>query len=118
MSARGVPELAQELFGHPIVPGTLNLRLTQIFDVPLTNYLSFAEFGIEINFAELGIDYDGEAGLRFGRIVIADRYPGFVICPTWVEYPSYYVELVSNYHLRSTLGLQDGDTIEFTLVED
>ena len=118
MSAPGVLELAQELLGHPIVPGTLNLRLTQPFDVPLTNYLSFTESGIEINFAELGIDYDGEAGVHFGRIVIADRYPGFVICPTWVEYPSNSVELVSNYHLRSTLGLQDGDTVEFTLLED
>ena len=33
------------------------------------------------------------------------------------EYPPNLVEIMSNHHLRDTLGLQDGDTLEFTVIE-
>jgi CTP-dependent riboflavin kinase len=32
-------------------------------------------------------------------------------------YPTNLVEIMSDHHLRDTLGLQDGDTLEFTVIE-
>ena len=118
MSAPNILERLQQLVGCLIVPGTLNLRLTRPFDVPLANHLTFAELGVEYNFAEAGLEFNGAPGFHFGRVVIAGRYNGWIVCLTDVGHPPASIELISDYHLRSTLGLQDGDTIEFTLVED
>jgi len=118
MSAPNILESLQQLVGCRIVPGTLNLRLTRPFDVPLANHLTFAELGVEYNFAEAGLEFNGAPGFHFGRVVIAGRYNGWIVCLTDVGHPPTSIELISDYHLRSTLGLQDGDTIEFTLVED
>ena len=118
MSAPNVLERLQQLVGYLIVPGTLNLRLTRPLDGPLANHLTFAELGVEYNFAEVGLEFNEAPGFYFGQVVIAGRYDGSLIRLTDVGRPPTSVELVSDYHLRSTLGLQDGDTIEFTLVED
>ena len=34
------------------------------------------------------------------------------------EYPPTQVEIMSDRHLRTTLGLHDGDMLEFTLLTD
>ena len=106
MSTPNVLERLQQLVGCRIVPGTLNLRLT------------FAELGVEYNFAEVGLEFNGAPGFYSGRVVIAGRYNGWLLRLTDVGRPPTSVELISDYHLRSPLGLQDGDTIDFTLVED
>ena len=118
MSVPNILERLQQLVGCLIVPGTLNLRLTRPFDVPLANHLTFAELGIEYNFAEVGLEFDGAPGFYSGRVVIAGRYNGWLLRLTDVGRPPTSIELISDYHLRSTLGLQDGDTLEFALVED
>jgi len=118
MMASGVLESLQKFLGHPVVPGTLNLHHTQPSDIPLSNYLSFAELGMEYDFAQSGLEFRGPPGFSFGRVVIAGKYPGLVMRTNQVDLPPDYFELVSSHHLRSTLGLQDGDIIEFTLVED
>jgi len=118
MSAPSILERLQQLVGFRIVPGTLNLRLTRPLDVPLANHLTFAELGIEYNFAEVGLEFNGVPGFYSGRVVIAGRYNGWLLRLTDVGRPPTSIELISDYHLRSTLGLQDGDTLEFTLVED
>ena len=81
----------------------------------LLDYLDIAKIGIEINLAELGIDYDGELGVHYGRVSIAGEYPGLVLFFTWIDNPGLDAELVSSRHLRDTLALKDGDSIEFTL---
>jgi len=117
MSAPGVLEGFKLLTGLSIIPGTLNVDLDQPFNLALLKYVSFAEIGFSIDLVKLGIDYDGELGAYYGRIIIADMYPASVIFFTWVDDPHTDAELVSSYHLRSVLNLQDGDTIEFKLAD-
>ena len=117
MSVPGVLEGFQLLTGLAVIPGTLNLDLAEVLDLSLLSYKSLAELGMaQIDVHALGIDFDGEQGIHLGRILVGGRYPGCLICFTWVDYPGINVELVSPHHLRNALGLQDGDTVEFTLV--
>jgi len=117
MSAHGVLEGLQRLTGLAIIPGTMNINFTEVFDLSLLKYASFVDLGRpQTDLAAMGVDFNGEQGLHYGRVVIADRYPGFVLCFTWVNQSGINAELVSTHHLRNTLNLQDGDIIEFTLV--
>lgn len=115
MSAPGVLEGFEQITGLPVLPGTLNAALTERFDMSLLDYLDIAKMGIEIDLAGLGIDYDGEPGVHYGRVAIASEYPGFVLFFTWIDNPGLSAELISPHHLRDTLALNDGDSIEFTL---
>jgi len=117
MSAPGVLEGFRQLTGLAVIPGTLNIDLTEVFDLALLNYASFVDLGMpQTDLATMGIDFNGEQGLHYGQVVITARYPGCVLCFTWVDRPGINAELVSPHHLRNTLNLQDGDTVEFTLV--
>jgi len=119
MSAPGVLEGLRELTGLAVIPGTLNIDLTEVFDLSLLNYASFVDLGMpQIDLATMGIDFNGEQGLHYGQVVIATRYPGCVLCFTWVDRPGINAELVSPHHLRNTLNLQDEDLVDFTLVSD
>jgi CTP-dependent riboflavin kinase len=51
-------------------------------------------------------------------VLIAGRYRGVVFQADEPEYPPAQVEIMSDYHLRSTLGLHNGDTLAFTLLTD
>jgi len=55
--------------------------------------------------------------MHYGRIVVANTCPAGVVFFTWVDDPRTDAELVSPYHLRSVLNLEDGDTVEFRLVD-
>jgi CTP-dependent riboflavin kinase len=118
MSAPSILEHVQLWTGLAIIPWTLNVSLNQPFDVPSVRYIALAAWGLEFNLATWGIDYTGEQGFHYSRVAIAHHYPAFALCFTWVGYPSRHVELISNYHLRSTLGLHDQDAIAFTVVAD
>ena len=118
MSAPGGLEGFQHLTGLSVIPGTLNIDLTEPFDLSLLNYLNFADVGWEFDPAIQGIQYEGEIGMYYGRALVADKYPACVIFFTWVTDPYTDAELISPYHLRSALSLQDGDIIEFTLLPD
>ncbi|MBA7707902.1 hypothetical protein ES703_116786 [subsurface metagenome] len=119
MSAPGVLEGFRQLTGLAVIPGTLNIDLTEVFDLSLLNYTPFVDLGMpQLDLAAMGIDFNGEQGLHYGQVVIAARYPGCIFCFTWVSRPGINAELVSPHHLRNTLNLQDGDTVEFTLVRD
>jgi len=115
MSAPGSLEGFQRLTGLSVIPGTLNIDLTEPFDLALLNYVTFIELGWVINLSKQGIKYDGEIGMYYGRAIIADKYPACVIFWTWVDDIYTDAEVISPYHLRSTLGLQDGDIVEFRL---
>ncbi len=117
-SGPGVLDGLKRLTGLSVIPGTFNIYLSQPFDMTLLKYVSFAEVGFgDFNLAEVGIDYDGEVGVHWGQIIVADKYPACLIMPTWRDKP-LNAEIMSPHHLRSTLGVQDGDTIEFALVRD
>jgi len=117
MSAPEAVEWNKKLTGLSVIPGTLNIKLTQPFKLELLDYFRFSDIGVQFDIRAMGIDFDGEQGFHYGRVLVAGEYPAALIIFTWNPDPNY-AELISPHHLRTTLGLEDGDTIEFTLVED
>lgn len=105
----------QELAGLAIIPGTLNIKLSEPFDLSLLNYLRFADVGWEFDPATQGIKYEGEIGVYYRRATVANEYPACLLIFTWVTDIYIDAEMVSPHHLRTVLNLQDGDIIEFTL---
>ena len=116
MSAPGCLEGFQRLTGLSVMPGTLNLDLTAVFDLKLLEYVTFAELDWVFNPSKQGIKYAGEIGMYYGRVMIDRKYPGCLLFFTWVNDTFTDAEVISPYHLRSTLGLKDGDLVKFILV--
>jgi CTP-dependent riboflavin kinase len=104
----------QRLTDLPLVPGTLNVRLPQPFDGTLPGYLTEDDLG--------GAVWRDHAphrqGIRWGAVLIAGRYRGILFQGDEPEYPPEQVEILSDQHLRTMLGLLDGDMLEFTLLTD
>jgi CTP-dependent riboflavin kinase len=95
-----------------LVPGTLNVRLPQPFDGLLPRYLTEGDLG-----GNVWRDHaPNRTGIHCGEVIIAGRYRGIVFQGDEPEYPPEQVELMSDHHLRATLGLRDGDPITFSLV--
>ena len=115
MSKPGGLEGFRQFTGLAIVPGTLNIDLSEPIDLKLLSYVKFADIGWEFDPATQGIEYQGEIGMYFRRAAVAERYPAYLLIFTWVTDVYTHAELVSPCHLRSTLGLKDGDIVEFTL---
>ena len=114
MTNPAVLQAAQRLTALALVPGTLNVRLPQPFDGTLTGYLTEDDLG--------GTVWRDHAphrqGIRFGEVLIAGQYRGIIFQGDEPEYPPEQVEILSDHHLRTTLGLHDGDMLEFTLLTD
>ena len=108
-----VLQAAQRLTALTLVPGTLNVRLPQPFDGALTGYLTEDDLG--------GVVWRDHAphrqGIRFGEVFIAGQYRGIMFQGDEPEYPPNLVEIMSDHHLRDMMGLQDGDTLEFAVLE-
>ena len=114
MANPAVLQAAQRLTALPLVPGTLNVRLSQPFDGLLPLYMTEADLG-----GHVWRDHaPHRQGIRFGEVLIAGRYRGIVFQGDEPEYPPAQVEILSDHHLRSTLGLRDGDILAFTLLTD
>ena len=105
----------KKLTGLAIIPGTLNIQMTQPLDIGILNYQKFSDLGWEFNPATQGINYNGETGVYYHRTMITGKYPGCLLVFTWVTDIHHNAELVSPYHLRDVLNLSDGDLIAFTL---
>ena len=114
MSAPEAIEVNKRLTGLSVIPGTLNITLTQPFDLDLLDYFRFSDIGVQLDIRAMGLDFEGEQGFHYGRVSVAGDYPAALIIFTWNPDPNY-AELISPHHLRSVLNLRDGDTIEFTL---
>ena len=109
-----VLQAAQRLSGLTLVPGTLNVRLSQPFDGHLPWYLTESDLD-----GHVWRDHaPNRTGIRCGEVLIAERYRGIVFQGDEPEYPPAQVEILSDHHLRDTLGLRDGDMLEFTLLTD
>lgn len=117
MTAPEAMEWNKKLTGLSVIPGTLNITLTESFNLDLLKYFRFSDIGVQLDIHAMGIDFDGEQGFHYGRVSVAGKYPAALIIFTWNPDPNY-AELISPHHLRSVLSLEDGDTIEFTLVVD
>jgi CTP-dependent riboflavin kinase len=112
MANPAVVQAAQRLTGLILVPGTLNVRLPQPFDGLLPWYLTEADLGVPV-----WRDHaPNRTGIRCGEAMIAGRYRGIVFQGDEPEYPPEQVEIMSDRHLRTTLGLHDGDVLAFSLI--
>ena len=108
MAARVVMEKIQELSGFPVVPGTLNVRLPG----PL-------ERGPSWRYTLPGRSRRGRrrrppAGCFLASVTVAGRYRGLAfqaVEPGERGYPPDQIELFCEAHLRTELGLDDGDLI-------
>jgi CTP-dependent riboflavin kinase len=114
MANPAVLQAAQRLTALTLVPGTLNVRLPQPFDGLLPWYFTEEELGEHV-----WRDHaPNRTGIRCGEVLIAERYRGMVFQGDEPEYPPAQVEILSDHHLRATLGLRDGDMLAFTLLTD
>lgn len=115
MSKPGGLEEWETLTGLIVIPGTLNLQLAAPFDLSILKYLSFSKISWDFDPTSQGLDFTGDIGMYYSRITIADSYPGIIAFWTWVPELNKHAELISSVHLRTTMGLEDGDTVYFSL---
>ena len=111
MAGAGLSGRLRDLLGFPVVAGTLNVQLPGPFDRPVT-MLHLAATDIHPDWAE----ETGQDRYFFAPVTIADGYRGAAMQAQEPGYPADQVELVCEVHLRTTLGLTDGDTISFTVL--
>lgn len=106
-------EQLQVLAGCPILPGTLNLRLHAALDRG-DHWRYVAATDIAPDWEQL----TGQAGYYLSPITIAQRYRGLAFQadePAGSGYAADLIELFSEVHLRTALGLTDGDQLVVAL---
>ena len=100
----------EELFGLRVVPGTLNVRLVAPFErTQATRYVAASDIG-----PGWGATI-GQAGYHLAPVLVEGRYRGIAFQADEPGYPEDLVEIMCEVHLRSSLGLEDGDPIAATL---
>jgi CTP-dependent riboflavin kinase len=104
-----VMEKVQAFSGFPVVPGTLNVRLPGPLERgPSWRYMSAVE---------VTPDWEartGQVGYFLAPVTVAGRYRGLAfqaVEPGEHGYPLDKIELFCEAHLRTELGLDDGDLI-------
>jgi len=113
MADRTAMEKLEELGGFQVVPGTLNVRLPQ----PLERGGSWRYLAAE----EIAPDWlarTGQSGYFLAPVAVAGRYRGLAFQA--VEpggYPPDQIELFCEAHLRTELGLGDGDRVAVRLTD-
>ena len=114
MSSPQAIETNKKLTGLSVIEGTLNITLEQPFELDKLDFFSFTSIGVKIDVKSMGIDFEGEQGFHYGRVTVGGKFAAAIIIFTWRDQPNN-AELISPHHLRSELGLEDGDVLEFTL---
>lgn len=110
MANSGIIDRLQKLVGFPVVPGTLNVRLPEPIErSPDWRYIASADITPEWE-AETG-----QAGYFVALALVADHYRCLAFQADEPGYPSDLIELVGEVHIRSTLGMRDGDPISFSV---
>jgi CTP-dependent riboflavin kinase len=100
------------LFGLRFVPGTLNLRLPAPFDRRLaTRRIAASEIrdGWEAE--------TGQTGYVFVPVLVEGRHRGVAFQAEEDDYPADLLEILAEVHLRSALGLVDGDHVRLEIGE-
>ena len=109
MSDPAVAERLAELAGFPIIPGTLNVRLP----APVERGSRWRYVRAE----EIAPDWSGrsgQTGYHMVAVTVGGRFRGLAFQadePDGPGYPPDQIELLSEVHLRSALGLADGDAV-------
>lgn len=96
-----------------VVPGTLNVRLAAPYDRTLaTRYVAASDVdpGWEAT--------TGQTGYHLVPVLVAGRHGAIAFQANEPGYPEDLLEIMCEVHLRSTLGLKDGDPIALTLTPD
>jgi CTP-dependent riboflavin kinase len=109
MADDNVMERLQELSGFPLVPGTLNVRLIRALERD-----SRWRYVPAVDISPDWEARSGQAGYFITLVMISGRYRGLAFQADErgePGYPSDQVELLSEVHLRTALGLRDGDRI-------
>jgi CTP-dependent riboflavin kinase len=113
MADRAVMEKLGDLIGFSVVRGTLNVRLPR----PLERGPGWRYLGAD----EIACDWEartGQSGYFLAPVAIAGRYRGLAfqaVEPGERGYPPDQIELFAEVHLRTELGLGDGDPIAVRL---
>jgi protein-S-isoprenylcysteine O-methyltransferase Ste14 len=98
------------LFGVRVVPGTLNLRLAAPFDRSgATRYMAASEVSPGWEAAT------GQAGYHLAPVLVEGRFRGIAFQADEPGYPEDLVEIMCEVHLRTALGVDDGDPISATV---
>jgi len=109
-----VAERFEAIAGFAVVPGTLNVRLPG----PLARDDRWRYVPAE----EITPDWrerTGQTGYHLVDVLVAGRYRAVAFQadePDGRGYPPDQLEVLSDTHLRSALGLADGDRIEIAVV--
>ena len=113
LADRAVMAKLEQVSGFPIVPGTLNVRLPGPLERgPSWQYLPAAD---------VAPDWEartGQSGYFLARATVAGRYRGLAfqaVEPGERGYPPDLIELFCEVHLRTELGVDDGDVIDVRL---
>ena len=101
-------DIAQR-FGMTFVPGTLNIVLAQAFERPInTVFVPSVELSPEWE------EMTGQAGYHLTPVFIEDQYRGLAMQAEEDGYPPEQIEMMCEVHLRTSLGLDDGDEVRFS----
>ncbi len=106
-----IADRLRELVGFRPVRGTLNVRLP----APVERSASWRY----LDATEISPDWEaqsGQAGYFVVPVSIADRHRGLALQADEPGYAADQVELLSEVHLRGSLGLSDGDPINFAVL--
>jgi len=102
-----------EIAGFPLVPGTLNVRLPRpVMRDQRWRYLSAEEIAPDWS------ERSGQSGYFLAAAVVERAHRALVfqaIEPEGPGYPPDQIEVLSDTHLRTTLGLADGNAITVML---
>jgi protein-S-isoprenylcysteine O-methyltransferase Ste14 len=103
----------EEIFGLRVVPGTLNVRLHDPFDRAIaTSYIASSDVDPSWEART------AQAGYHLVPVLVAERYRGIALQADEPGYPEDLLEVMCEVHLRSAMGLQDGDPISVTTTSD
>ena len=100
----------EKLFGLRVVPGTLNVRLVAPFErTRATRYVAASDVDPGWGAAT------GQVGYHLAPVLVEGRYRGIAFQADEPGYPEDLIEIMCEVHLRSSLGLEDGDPIAATV---
>jgi CTP-dependent riboflavin kinase len=103
----------EEVAGFPLVPGTLNVRLPG----PLVRDERWRFLPSE-EIAPSWTERSGQTGYFLATVLVEGTHRALAfqaVEPEGSGYPPDQIELLSDTHLRSALGLADGDAITVSL---
>ena len=91
-------------------PGTLNLEITEQEDREVFNSLKALQ-GVEIT-----PEQPSFCSAVCHPVLIAGKIKGAIVIPCLQDYPDDKMELIAPVHVRTTLSLSSGDTLEVEIL--